>query len=69
MHILDFFLLLIASSGFDYSNLYFSMGYFTAGNEPSFQMPWMYHYANRPDVNALRVRQVVYTFFSTGIGG
>lgn len=45
------------------------MGYFTAGNEPSFQMPWMYHYANRPDVSALRVRQVVYTFFGTGIGG
>ncbi|KAF9479830.1 hypothetical protein BDN70DRAFT_806378 [Pholiota conissans] len=48
---------------------YFSKGYFQAGNEPSFQMPWVYHYANRPDLSALRVRQIVYKNFNTGIGG
>ncbi|CAK5262259.1 unnamed protein product [Mycena citricolor] len=50
-------------------NLYFSKGYFYAGNEPGFQTPWLYHYAGRPDLSALRVRQVVYEDFSTGIGG
>jgi len=48
---------------------YFSKGYFQAGNEPSFSMPWAYHYANRPDLSALRVREVVYKNFNTGIGG
>ncbi|KAF9562100.1 hypothetical protein CPC08DRAFT_688216 [Agrocybe pediades] len=48
---------------------YFSKGYFQAGNEPSFQIPWVYHYANRPDLTALRVRQVVYGNFNTGIRG
>ncbi|KAF8956574.1 glycosyl hydrolase family 92-domain-containing protein [Flammula alnicola] len=51
------------------TDLYFSKGYYTAGNEPSFQMPWVYHYANRPDLTALRVRQIVYENFNTGIGG
>jgi len=32
-------------------------------------MPWMYHYANRPDLSALRVRNVSFTYFGTGIGG
>ncbi|KAG6916990.1 hypothetical protein DXG01_004334 [Tephrocybe rancida] len=48
---------------------YFSKGYFQAGNEPSFEIPWVYHYANRPDLSALRVRKVVYDNFNTGIGG
>ncbi|KAF8193001.1 glycosyl hydrolase family 92-domain-containing protein [Pholiota molesta] len=48
---------------------YFSKGYFQAGNEPSFEMPWIYHYANRPDLSALRVRQIVYQDFNTGVGG
>ncbi|KZP26864.1 glycoside hydrolase family 92 protein [Athelia psychrophila] len=48
---------------------YFSTGYFYAGNEPSFMMPWAYTYANRPDLSALRVRQVVFENFNTGIGG
>ncbi|KDR79138.1 hypothetical protein GALMADRAFT_137030 [Galerina marginata CBS 339.88] len=48
---------------------YFSKGYFQAGNEPSFQIPWVYHYANRPDLTALRLRQVVYENFNTGIRG
>ncbi|ESK91898.1 glycoside hydrolase family 92 protein [Moniliophthora roreri MCA 2997] len=48
---------------------YFSKGYFQAGNEPSFAIPWIYHYANRPDLTASRVRQIVYKNFNTGIGG
>ncbi|KAJ8082572.1 hypothetical protein PM082_008427 [Marasmius tenuissimus] len=48
---------------------YFSKGYFQAGNEPSFAIPWIYHYAGRPDLTALRVRQVVFKNFNTEIGG
>ncbi|KII85438.1 glycoside hydrolase family 92 protein [Plicaturopsis crispa FD-325 SS-3] len=48
---------------------YFSKGYFYAGNEPGFEVPWVYHYANRPDLSALRVRQVVLDNFGTGYGG
>ncbi|GLB41005.1 putative glycoside hydrolase family 92 protein [Lyophyllum shimeji] len=48
---------------------YFAKGYFQAGNEPSFELPWVYHYANRPDLSALRVREIVYKNFNTGIGG
>ncbi|KIY52134.1 hypothetical protein FISHEDRAFT_35806 [Fistulina hepatica ATCC 64428] len=51
------------------TNNYFEKGYYDAGNEPSFEMPWVYHYANRPDLSALRVRQVVFENFNTGIGG
>ncbi|KIJ39487.1 glycoside hydrolase family 92 protein [Sphaerobolus stellatus SS14] len=50
-------------------NHYFDAGYFLAGNEPGFEMPWAYHYANRPDLSARRVRDVVFTNFNTGIGG
>jgi len=50
-------------------NNYFSQGYYTAGNEPSFNVPAIYHYAGRPDLSALRIRDVVFTFFSTEIGG
>ena len=48
---------------------YFDRGYFLAGNEPSFSMPWAYHYANRPDLSVLRERDVVFSNFNTGIGG
>lgn len=48
---------------------YFSTGYFFAGNEPSFAMPWIYHYADRPDLSVLRVRQVIYENFNTEISG
>ncbi|KAJ7220563.1 glycosyl hydrolase family 92-domain-containing protein [Mycena pura] len=48
---------------------YFEKRYFAAGNEPGFEVPWTYHYANRPDLTAMRVRNVVYTNFGTGIGG
>ncbi|KAJ4478407.1 glycosyl hydrolase family 92-domain-containing protein [Lentinula aciculospora] len=53
----------------DRVNNYFSKGYFTAGNEPSFNVPSIYHYAGRPDLSALRIRNVVFTDFGTQIGG
>ncbi|KAK0437837.1 glycosyl hydrolase family 92-domain-containing protein [Armillaria borealis] len=53
----------------DRVNHYFSARYFLAGNEPSFAMPWIYHYAGRPDLSVLRVRQVVYENFNTKISG
>ena len=52
-----------------YRTHYFNKGYFFAGNEPSFAMPWAFHYANRPDLSVLRVRNVTFTFFGTGTGG
>ncbi|KAG5341467.1 hypothetical protein C0989_010224 [Termitomyces sp. Mn162] len=48
---------------------YFTKGYYQAGNEPSFEIPWVYHYANRPDLSALRVREVVFGNFNTGMRG
>ncbi|KAL5521115.1 hypothetical protein ACEPAG_9037 [Sanghuangporus baumii] len=48
---------------------YFIEGYFLAGNEPSFSMPLAFHYANRPDLSALRTRNVVFSDFGTGING
>ncbi|KAJ7750399.1 glycosyl hydrolase family 92-domain-containing protein [Mycena maculata] len=48
---------------------YFAAGYYYAGNEPGFAMPFAYNYANRPDLTSLRVRNVVYTQFSAGIDG
>ncbi|KAG6890043.1 hypothetical protein C0995_012500 [Termitomyces sp. Mi166 len=52
-----------------HSDNYFTRGYYQAGNEPSFEIPWVYHYANRPDLSALRVRKVVFDNFNTGIRG
>lgn len=48
---------------------YFMKGYYQAGNEPSFEIPWVYHYVNRPDLSALRVRKIVFDNFNTGIRG
>ena len=52
-----------------YRDRYFDGGYFLPGNEPSFETPWLYHYANRPDLSARRVRKVVYENFGTGVEG
>ncbi|EPQ56942.1 hypothetical protein GLOTRDRAFT_127326 [Gloeophyllum trabeum ATCC 11539] len=42
---------------------FFDAGYYLAGNEPSFQTPIGYHYANRPTLSVDRVRQVVFENF------
>ncbi|KAF7297899.1 Glycoside hydrolase family 92 protein [Mycena chlorophos] len=44
-------------------NHFFSAGYFNVGNEPSFQTPIGYHYANEPASSVARVRQVVFENF------
>ncbi|KAI0083758.1 glycosyl hydrolase family 92-domain-containing protein [Irpex rosettiformis] len=51
------------------TNHYFDAGYFLAGNEPSFAIAYAFNYAGRPDQTALRVRNVVFKNFNTGIGG
>ncbi|KAL4242672.1 Peptide-N(4)-(N-acetyl-beta-glucosaminyl)asparagine amidase [Abortiporus biennis] len=42
---------------------FFNAGYYLAGNEPSFQTPIGYHYANKPSHSVDRVRQVVFENF------
>jgi putative alpha-1,2-mannosidase len=42
---------------------FFNAGYYLAGNEPSFQTPIGYHYANHPAMSVDRVRDVVFTNF------
>ncbi|EJD03194.1 glycoside hydrolase family 92 protein [Fomitiporia mediterranea MF3/22] len=42
---------------------FFSAGYFAAGNEPSFQTPIGYHYANQPAKSVDQVRNVVFSNF------
>ncbi|OBZ71008.1 hypothetical protein A0H81_09134 [Grifola frondosa] len=42
---------------------FFNAGYYLAGNEPSFQTPIGYHYANTPTKSVDRVRDVVFTNF------
>ncbi|TRM61596.1 glycoside hydrolase family 92 protein [Schizophyllum amplum] len=42
---------------------FFDAGYYLAGNEPSFQTPVGYHYADRPTKSVDRVREVVFENF------
>ncbi|THH00763.1 hypothetical protein EW026_g1813 [Hermanssonia centrifuga] len=42
---------------------FFEAGYYQAGNEPSFQTPIGYHYANHPTLSVDRVRDVVFENF------
>jgi len=42
---------------------FFSAGYYLAGNEPSFQTPVGYHYANAPASSVEAVRKAVFTNF------
>ncbi|KAG5351387.1 hypothetical protein C0989_006718 [Termitomyces sp. Mn162] len=44
-------------------NHFFDAGYYLAGNEPSFQTPIGYHYANHPALSVDRVREVVFKNF------
>ncbi len=43
----------------------FDRGLYYAGNEPAFQSPVAYHYANSPSRSVRRVRQVVFQNFGT----
>ncbi|KAJ7881413.1 glycoside hydrolase family 92 protein [Mycena leptocephala] len=48
---------------------FFSAGYYGAGNEPSFQTPIGYHYANHPAQSVDRVRRVVFENFDITAAG
>ncbi|KAK7040792.1 hypothetical protein VNI00_009698 [Paramarasmius palmivorus] len=48
---------------------FFDGGYYLAGNEPSFQTPIEYHYANQPTKSVDRVRDVVFSNFDITPGG
>jgi hypothetical protein len=51
---------------------YFSpnlQGYFDVTDEPGQQIPYMYHYANRPDKSTQRSRQTIGKFFNTTVQG
>ncbi|KDR66497.1 hypothetical protein GALMADRAFT_147915 [Galerina marginata CBS 339.88] len=47
----------------------FNQSYFESTDEPSQQMPFMYHYANRPGLSTQRSRQVIAQFFNTSTNG
>ncbi|KAK7027970.1 hypothetical protein VNI00_015053 [Paramarasmius palmivorus] len=47
----------------------FENDYFESTNEPSQQMPFMYHYANQPGLSTQRSRQVIAQDFNTTING
>ncbi|KAF9531262.1 glycoside hydrolase family 92 protein [Crepidotus variabilis] len=47
----------------------FSEGYFDSTNEPSQQIPFMYHYANKPGLSTQRSRQVIAQFYNTSKSG
>ncbi|KAJ3571669.1 hypothetical protein NP233_g3599 [Leucocoprinus birnbaumii] len=50
-------------------NFIFDQGYFDSTDEPSQQMPFMYHYANKPGLSTQRARQVIAKYFNTSTGG
>ncbi|KAF5364126.1 hypothetical protein D9756_000963 [Leucocoprinus leucothites] len=47
----------------------FEEDYFDATDEPAQQIPFMYHYANRPGLSTQRSRQVIAEFFNTSRNG
>ncbi|RDB16520.1 hypothetical protein Hypma_002899 [Hypsizygus marmoreus] len=50
-------------------NFIFEQDYFESTNEPSQQMPFMYHYANRPGLSTQKARQTIAQFFNTSTNG
>ncbi|KAN0133092.1 Glycosyl hydrolase family 92 domain containing protein, partial [Lactarius tabidus] len=44
-------------------------GYFDVTDEPGQQIPFMYHYANRPDKSIQRSRETIAQFFNTTVHG
>ncbi|KIK62310.1 glycoside hydrolase family 92 protein [Collybiopsis luxurians FD-317 M1] len=47
----------------------FNQGYFDISDEPSMQIPFMYHYANVPGRSTTRSRIVIAESFNTSVGG
>ncbi|KAJ8523250.1 hypothetical protein ONZ45_g311 [Pleurotus djamor] len=50
-------------------DIIFKQNYFEPTDEPSLQMPFMYHYANRPGLSTQRTREVIAEFFNTSVNG
>ncbi|KAI0251580.1 glycoside hydrolase family 92 protein [Lactifluus subvellereus] len=44
-------------------------GYFDVSDEPGQQIPFMYHYADRPGKSTLRSRQTIAQFYNTSVNG
>ncbi|XP_006459729.1 hypothetical protein AGABI2DRAFT_191588 [Agaricus bisporus var. bisporus H97] len=47
----------------------FEQDYFEATNEPSQQIPYMYHYANKPGFSTQKSREIITEFFNTSVNG
>ncbi|PCH36943.1 glycoside hydrolase family 92 protein [Wolfiporia cocos MD-104 SS10] len=47
----------------------FDQHYFDETDEPSMQIPFMYHYANRPGLSTQRARMVINEYFNTSVSG
>ena len=47
----------------------FIQKYFDPTNEPSQQIPFMYHYANRPGESVQRSRRIIAEYFTTYVSG
>ncbi|KAF9059872.1 glycoside hydrolase family 92 protein [Rhodocollybia butyracea] len=50
-------------------DILFNQSYFAVTNEPSHQIPFMYHYANRPGLSTKQSRRVIFESFNTSING
>ncbi|CDO77723.1 Glycoside Hydrolase Family 92 protein [Trametes cinnabarina] len=50
-------------------NFIFDQDYFDSTDEPSQQIPFMYHYANEPGQSTQRSRQVIAEFYNTSVNG
>ncbi|KAJ3558216.1 hypothetical protein NM688_g1058 [Phlebia brevispora] len=50
-------------------NFIFNQSYFDETDEPSQQIPFMYHYANKPGLSTQTSRQVIAQFFNTSVNG
>ena len=49
--------------------LNFPQKFFDSTDEPSQQIPFMYHYANRPGLSTQTSRQVIAQFYNTSVNG
>ncbi|KAJ3895347.1 glycoside hydrolase family 92 protein [Lentinula edodes] len=50
-------------------NVIFNQSYFDPTDEPSQQIPFMYHYANRPGLTTKQTRQVISESYNTSVSG
>ncbi|KAI0697371.1 glycoside hydrolase family 92 protein [Cytidiella melzeri] len=50
-------------------NFIFEQNFFDSTDEPSQQIPFMYHYANRPGLSTQTSRQVIAEFYNTSVNG